>query len=59
MVMAGHDDTVLRAQLRGMDDQLTSLIATADEQGDFLLGALLCDAHAHVVRRYADLPQGS
>ena len=56
--MMANDDAVLRAQLRDMDDQLAALITGADEQGDFLLGALLCEAHAHVVRRYAELPQG-
>ena len=55
--MSMPDDAEFKAQLREMDDQLTSLIAIADSQGDHLLGALLCDAHAHVVRRYADLPQ--
>ncbi|WP_375381943.1 hypothetical protein [uncultured Sphingomonas sp.] len=57
--MAMPDDAEFKAQLREMDDKLMSLIAIADEQGDFLLGALLCDAHAHVVRRYVALPQGS
>ena len=53
-----NDEAALRAQLRDMDDQLAALIAGADEQGDFLLGALLCEAHVHVVRRYAELAQG-
>ena len=56
-MMAAEGDAVLRAQLREMDHQLSTLIAVADEQGDFLLGALLCDAHSHVVRRYVELPQ--
>ena len=55
--MSMPDGAEFKAQLREMDDQLTALIAIADSQGDHLLGALLCDAHAHVVRRYADLPQ--
>jgi hypothetical protein len=55
MTMAGHDDATLRTQLRQMDEQLCMLIAAADLQGDFLLGALLCDAHAHVARRYSEL----
>ena len=56
--MMAKDDVTLRERLREMDDQLAALIAGADEQGDFLLGALLCEAHAHVVRRYVELPQG-
>lgn len=49
------DDHMLKDQLRTMDEQLTSLIAMADDQGDYLLGALLCEAHAHVVKRYTNL----
>ncbi|WP_217430981.1 hypothetical protein [Sphingomonas bacterium] len=45
----------LKDQLRYLDEQLTSLIALADEQRDYLLGALLCEAHAHVVKQYTVL----
>ena len=47
--------SALRDQLRDMDEQLTAMIAVADEQCDYLLGALLCEAHAHVVKQYTFL----
>ncbi len=52
--MSGDKD-VWRRQLQSMDEQLTVMIGTADDQRDHLLGALLCEVHACVVRRYAEL----
>ncbi|WP_375383140.1 hypothetical protein [uncultured Sphingomonas sp.] len=44
-----------RTHLKSMDEQLTSMIAIADDREDFLLGALLCEVHAYVERRYTEL----
>lgn len=53
--MDASDDWTVKDQLRHADEQLAGLIAMADAQGDYLLGALLCEAHDHVIRRYTDL----
>ena len=49
------DKSDFRTHLKSMDDQLTTMIAIADNREDFLLGALLCEVHAYVERRYTEL----
>ena len=48
------DSRRLRESLRLMDEQIVRLLALADEHREYLIGAILSEAHAHVMTRYIE-----